>query len=69
MDTPDSTPTQTTIRLNLTEQEALDLAQFLKRVTWSEMRACAVDEAETYRIREAIRRVRDALADEGWSPR
>jgi cytochrome c len=57
------------IHLELTEQEALDLAQFVKRVGWQEMRQNAVDEDEAYRIREAIDKVRKALADVGYAPR
>jgi cytochrome c len=57
------------IPLELTEQEALDLAQFVKRVGWQEMRQNAVDEDEAYRIREALDKVRKALADVGYSPR
>jgi cytochrome c len=57
------------IPLELTEQEALDLAQFVKRVGWQEMRQNAVDEDEAYRIREAIDKVRKALAEVGYSPR
>jgi cytochrome c len=57
------------IPLALTEQEALDLAQFVKRVGWQEMRQNAVDEDETYRIRDAIDKVRKALAEVGFSPR
>jgi hypothetical protein len=47
-----------TIRIDveLPPAEALALAQFVKRVTWTEMRACAADEAECYEIRAAITR-------------
>jgi cytochrome c len=57
------------IPLELTEQEALDLAQFVKRVGWQEMRQNAVDEDEAYRIREALDKVRKALAEVGYAPR
>jgi cytochrome c len=57
------------VPLELTEQEALDLAQFVKRVGWQEMRQNAVDEDETYRMRDAIDKVRKALAEIGFAPR
>jgi cytochrome c len=57
------------IPLELTEQEALDLAQFVKRVGWQEMRQNAVDEDEAYRIRDALDKVRKALVEVGYSPR
>lgn len=53
----------------LSDDEALALAQFLKRVGWSEMRQNAVDEDEAYLIRAGLDQVRAALADVGFSPR
>lgn len=57
------------IPLELTEQQALDLAQFVKRVGWSEMRANAVDDEEASGIRDALEKVRTALAEVGYAPR
>ncbi len=51
------------------ENEAWALAQFVKRVGWSEMRGCAVDEAEAYAIRAAIDSLQKALAAAGFVPR
>ncbi|MDS0275665.1 hypothetical protein NLX98_26880 (plasmid) [Klebsiella quasipneumoniae] len=31
--------------LELDDKEAMALAQFIKRLTWTEMRACAISEA------------------------
>ena len=53
----------------LSEAEALALAQFVKRVGWQEMRANAVDDDETYLIRDGINKLQEALADAGFSPR
>jgi hypothetical protein len=67
-----STPMpETTVRIDveLPPAEALALAQFLKRATWSAMRECAVDDAECYLIRDGIDKVRTALADAGYAPR
>ena len=57
------------IEVQLPPAEALALAQFVKRVTWSEMRSCAMDEAECYQIRAAIDKVQRALADADYGPR
>ena len=57
------------IDLELPSAEAMALTQFVKRVTWTEMRACAADEAECYEIRAAIDKVQRALADANYAPR
>jgi hypothetical protein len=57
------------IALDLPDNESQALAQFVKRVTWSAMRECAVDEAECYQIRAAIDKLQRALADAGYAPR
>lgn len=58
-----------TVTLELTPQEALALAQFVKRVGWSEFRQNAVDDDEAYVIRDAVDRVAAGLAEVGYSPR
>lgn len=57
------------LSLELTDSEALALAQFVKRVTWTEMRACAIDEAECYEIRRGLDLLRQELGLQGYSPR
>ena len=57
------------IDVELPPAEALALAQFVKRVTWTEMRACAADEAECYQIRAAIDKMQRTLAELGYAPR
>jgi len=57
------------VELELSEDEAWALAEFVKRVTWSEMRACAVDDDEAYMIRSAVLAVGEALASQGIAPR
>jgi hypothetical protein len=57
------------IHPDLDETEALALAQFVKRVGWSEMRGCAVDDDEAREIRSAIEKLRESLADAGYAPR
>lgn len=58
-----------TLDLELTEQEALALAQFVKRIGWQEIRINAVDDDEAYCMRDAIAIVRSALSRQGFSPR
>ena len=50
--------TQFTIELD--SEDALALAQFLKRITWNDMRGCAIDENETYRIKDALGKLQRA---------
>ena len=49
--------------------ETMALAQFFKRLHWSEVRGCAIDDNEAYLIRAAVGKVRDALAGSGYNPR
>jgi hypothetical protein len=65
------TETAKTVRLamELTDAEAWHLAQFLKRVGFSDFRSNAQDDDEAYAMRDAADRVRVALADAGYAPR
>jgi hypothetical protein len=58
-----------TIETTLTDAQAWEFAQFLKRVCFSDYRAHATCEAEAYRMIEAGERIRAALADAGYAPR
>ncbi|ECB3801983.1 MULTISPECIES: DUF7706 family protein [Enterobacteriaceae] len=58
-----------TVTTELTDSQAMALAQFVKRLTWSEMRACAVDDDETWVMKDAIQSLQKSLADAGFSPR
>ena len=55
--------------MDVSPAQSMALAQFVKRVTWSEIRGCAVDDAEAYEIRDAISKLQEALAEAGYSPR
>jgi hypothetical protein len=57
------------ITVELTTEQAEALAQFVKRVGWSEMRQNAVDDLEAYVIRDGIDQVRRALEGVGYAPR
>lgn len=58
-----------TVTTELTDSQAMALAQFVKRLTWSEMRACAVDDDETWVMKDAIQALQKSLAAVGFSPR
>lgn len=58
-----------TVTTELTDSQAMALAQFVKRLTWSEMRDCAVDDDETWVMKDAIQALQKSLADAGFSPR
>jgi hypothetical protein len=55
--------------LRLGEDEAFALAQLVKRIGWTEMRALSVDEQETYAMRAAVTKLQRALAAAGFAPR
>jgi hypothetical protein len=58
-----------TVTTELSDNQAMALAQFVKRVGWSEMRGCAVDDEEAYEIRAALEQLRRSLVEAGLSPR
>jgi len=53
----------------LDKQEAMALAQFCKRLCWSDIRGCAVDDDEAYLMRDAVDKLQNALRDCGYAPR
>lgn len=53
----------------LTDSQAWNLAQFLKRVGFSDFRSNARDDDEAYAMRDAAEQVRRALAESGVAPR
>ena len=57
------------VQLELPDHQALALAQLAKRITWSDMRACAVDDDEAYVMRDAVDKLASALAAQGYAPR
>lgn len=61
--------TAVTVTTELTDSQAMALAQFVKRLTWSEMRACAVDDDETWVMKDAIQALQTSLAEAGFAPR
>ena len=57
------------LTVELTDAEAWNLAQCLKRVGFSDFRTNAQDDQEAYAMRDAADRVRVALAEVGYAPR
>ena len=57
------------LNIELSEQEAWDYAQFLKRVGFSEFRTNAQDDDEAYRMLAVSEKVRKAINDLGINPR
>ncbi len=57
------------ITVTLTDAEAWQFAQFLKRACFSDYRSHATCEAEAYHMIDAGERIRRALAEQGYAPR
>lgn len=57
------------VAVDLSPELAWSLAQFVKRVGWSEIRANAADDHEADEIRTALEYLRDGLALAGFTPR
>jgi len=57
------------IAVTLTDAEAWQFAQFLKRACFSDYRSHATSEAEAYRMIDAGEHIRRALAEQGYAPR
>jgi hypothetical protein len=53
----------------LTEIQAWQFAQFLKRACFSDYRGHATSDAEAYQMIDAGERIRRALAEQGYAPR
>jgi len=57
------------IQVELTEDQACALAQFLKRAGHGLYSQCAIDEHEAYDMLFAGDKLRRALAEQGYAPR
>jgi hypothetical protein len=57
------------IHVTMTDAQAWELAQFFKRVCFSDYRSCATSDAEAYLMRDAGEMIRRALAEHGYAPR
>lgn len=61
--------TPVTATLELSDSQALALAQFVKREGWAEFRSNAVDDVEARERRSAVDQLQHAQADVGYAPR
>jgi hypothetical protein len=57
------------IEIELTDEQAHALAQYLKRVLFDDFRRRAIDEDDAYLMQDAASEVRRALNDAGYDPR
>jgi hypothetical protein len=57
------------IRVELTDAQAWDLAQFLERIGFADYRNNATSDDQAYAMRTAVEQVRRALAECGYAPR
>ena len=57
------------LRVPLSEQDAWDLAQFLKRTGFADFRSNAVDDEEAYRMQAVAEMIRRNLEVHGINPR
>lgn len=62
-------PMPAQIFLEIEPEKAWALAQLIKRVGWSEIRANAVNDDEAHCMKEAIGELQKALGDVGFLPR
>jgi hypothetical protein len=62
-------PHRIEITVALSEVQAWQFAQFLKRVCFSDYRSHATSEAEAYHMIDAGEHIRRALAEQGHAPR
>ena len=62
-------PGEICLMVSLSEQEAWDLAQFLKRVGFADFRSNAVDDEEAYRMQLVTQMIRRNLEVHGINPR
>lgn len=58
-----------TFNVQINEELAEALAQFLKRVGFSEIRQNATNDDEAYTMRDALDQVRKSLQEVGYDPR
>lgn len=57
------------LSLELDDQHAMALAQFVKRVSWNDLRGCAANDDEAWLMKNAIDKLQHAMSEEGYSPR
>ena len=62
-------PKPVTIKVELTDEEAYALAQYLKRAIFEDYRKRALNDDDAYIMQSAVAEIRKALAKAGCEPR
>ena len=62
-------PGEICLSVSLSEQDAWDLVQFLKRTGFADFRSNSVDDEEVYRMIAAAEKLKSNLAAIGYRPR
>lgn len=57
------------VKVELSADQAEALAQFCKRVSFSDLKSLASGESEAYDMLDAVDKLRAALAEVGYNPR
>ena len=58
-----------TVTVELADEQAQALAQYLKRYIWTDVRQSAASDEEAYLMRDAFNAMQYALTNAGYSPR
>ncbi|EDX0667167.1 hypothetical protein GS383_002659 [Salmonella enterica subsp. enterica serovar Derby] len=58
-----------TLSLRLDENETMALTQFVKRLSWSDLRGSAVSDEEAWVMKSAVEKLQQTLREEGYAPR
>ncbi len=57
------------LKIEITDKQAMALAQFLKRAGYSDYRSKSIDDDEAYDMQYAAEKLRNALAEKDFAPR
>lgn len=68
-DKPEPMAGKVPITINLSDDEAQALAQYLKRYIWTDVRKSAVNDEEAYLMRDAFNVIQRELSEAGYAPR
>lgn len=58
-----------TLKLDITEEQTTELAQFIKRLTWTDIRNHAKNDEDAYTMQGGINALQKSLDAAGYSPR
>lgn len=58
-----------TLSLQLDENRTTALVQFVKRLSWSDLHGCTMNDEEVWVMKSAVDRLQRALREKGYAPR